>query len=89
MPLTLSTSDLWPLICGLSAVIFVYNALLILYRLYLSPPAKFPGSKLAAATLWYESIVDIWSNNFHDILLEMHKKHGELQTAKLDLVCKT
>ena len=31
----------------------------IVWRLYLSPIAKFPGSKWASVTLWYEFYFDI------------------------------
>jgi hypothetical protein len=72
---------LWELLGGLTVFFIVYNVLLVGYRLYLSPLARFPGSKLAAASPWYESIIDIWSNDFHDVLLDMHRKHGEVQTT--------
>ena len=37
----------------------VYQVTLVVYRLYFSPLAKFPGPKLAAASLWYVDILDI------------------------------
>lgn len=61
---------------GIVALIFFYRALLIIYRLFLSPLAKFPGPKLAAATSWYEAFFDLRSKNFPDILSDLHDKYG-------------
>ena len=51
---------------------------LALYRFYISPLAKFPGSKLAALTLWYEAYYDIVERgNYTFKLKELHDKYGE------------
>lgn len=36
------------------AAVILYTVYGAIYRLYLSPVAKFPGPKLAALTFWYE-----------------------------------
>jgi hypothetical protein len=50
----------------------------VIYRLYLSPLAKFPGPKLAAATLWYEAYYDVVKKGQYTFKIkELHKKYGE------------
>ena len=61
---------------GIVALIFLYRALVIIYRLVLSPLAKFPGPKLAAATSWYEAFFDLRSKNFPDVLSSLHDRYG-------------
>ncbi|KAK3337578.1 cytochrome P450 [Cercophora scortea] len=57
----------------------VYNAGLIIYRLYFSPQAKFPGSKLAAASGWYEFYYDYWLDGQYIFEIErIHKKYGPI-----------
>lgn len=41
------------------AAVILYTVYGAIYRLYLSPVAKFPGPKLAALTFWYELYFDI------------------------------
>ncbi|KAK8091558.1 cytochrome P450 [Apiospora hydei] len=55
----------------------LYYLCIAVYRLYLSPIAKFPGPRIAAITPWYEKFIDLWSNQFHDVLRDMHKTYGK------------
>ena len=47
------------LIVALFGAWTLYFAVLVLYRILLSPIAKFPGPKLAAATYLYEGYYDV------------------------------
>lgn len=61
----------------LALSVLIYNVILIIYRLYFSPLAKFPGSKLAAATGWYEFYFDYWKNGKYIFEIErMHQVYG-------------
>jgi len=47
------------------------------WRLFLSPIAKFPGSKLAAVTFWYEFYYDAVKGGAYVYEIErMHKQYG-------------
>ena len=54
-----------------------YLVVLAVYRLYLSPLAKFPGPKLAALTSWYEFYHDaIRHGKYTFEIADMHKAYG-------------
>ena len=56
----------------------LYIVSLTIYRLYLSPLAKFPGPKLAALTRCYEAYYDIvLKGQFGFNIQDMHKKYGK------------
>jgi hypothetical protein len=46
---------------------------LVVYRLFISPLAKFPGPKLAAISGWYESYYDLIHKGKY--LFEIEKMH--------------
>lgn len=50
---------------------------LIIYRLYLSPIAHFPGPKIVAVTQWYELYYDLVHRGSYLFQIErMHDKYG-------------
>ncbi|KAH0437675.1 cytochrome P450 [Colletotrichum camelliae] len=66
------------LVYFLLAAVITHRIGLIVYRLYLSPLAKFPGPKIAAATSWYEGFWDLWNAQFPEVVKDMHEKYGPI-----------
>jgi hypothetical protein len=59
--------------------ILLYCVAVVTYRLYLSPLSKFPGPKLAAATLLYEAYYDVIKGGQYTFKIkELHEQYGEL-----------
>ncbi|GAB1317090.1 Cytochrome P450 monooxygenase [Madurella fahalii] len=57
--------------------LFIYCTILVVYRLWLSPLAKFPGPKLAAATGWVEFYHDVVRTGKYVFeIRRMHKIYG-------------
>ncbi|KAL8745471.1 MAG: hypothetical protein Q9190_002381 [Brigantiaea leucoxantha] len=69
-----------PSVLGLFAVGFpLYLLTLVIYRLFLSPLARFPGSKLTAASGWYETYLDVYrGGQFTFRIEEWHKRYGPI-----------
>ncbi|KAH8198415.1 hypothetical protein TruAng_007399 [Truncatella angustata] len=60
-------------------ICIIYLAGLLYYRLYLSPLAKFPGPKIAAASKWYEFYYDvIRRGQFTFQIQKMHREYGPI-----------
>lgn len=59
-------------------VIFCF--LVVVYRLFFSPIAGFPGPWLAAATFGYEFYYDLWPHSFVYMwkIRELHEKYGPI-----------
>ncbi|KAI9785213.1 MAG: hypothetical protein M1835_003379 [Candelina submexicana] len=62
---------------AISLIIYIcYGAI---YRLYVSPIAKFPGPKLAALTFWYEFYYDVYKRGKYTWKLkELHQDFGPI-----------
>jgi hypothetical protein len=59
--------------------ILLYSVVVVIYRLFLSPLSKFPGPKLAAATLLYEAYYDvILGGQYTFKIKELHERYGDL-----------
>lgn len=55
----------------------VYLLVLVVYRLYFSPLAHFPGSRLAASTGWYETYLDVFKGGQFIFQIEKwHRQYG-------------
>lgn len=66
-----------PVVGALTALYVAYLVGLVVYRLYLSPLAQFPGPKLAAVSKWYEFYYDVvLRGQFTFQIQRMHKKYG-------------
>jgi hypothetical protein len=67
------------LLAAVSLSFVAYLVGLAVFRLYLSPIAKFPGPKLAALTKWYEFYYDVvLRGKYSDHITELHKIYGML-----------
>lgn len=51
---------------------------LAIYRLYLTPSAKFPGPRLAALCYWYEFYYDVWPHEgqYTWKIRQLHQEYG-------------
>ena len=60
-----------------AGALLLYLVCLAIYRLYLSPIAKFPGPKLAALSLWYEFYHDVVRGGQYCFKInELHDQYG-------------
>jgi hypothetical protein len=65
------------MVYGLPALILLVFIIRKVYSVYFGPLSKFPGQKLAAATLWYEFYYDvILRGNYTFKIQQLHRKYG-------------
>jgi len=63
---------------ALGIISIIYIAWLLIYRLWLSPVAFFPGSLWPRITFWYEFYYEwIKPGQYHRKIQEMHAKYGK------------
>lgn len=66
-------------VVGLLCCYSLYLIYLILYRLYFSPIASFPGPRLAALTFWYEFYHDVLRRGQYEFeIAYLHKQYGPI-----------
>lgn len=69
----LSAVNIWTVITAIVA----YTLNLVIYRLYFSPLAGFPGPKLTAVTEWYEIYYNLVKDGkFFRKIPEWHEQYG-------------
>jgi hypothetical protein len=67
-------------VLAITFIIFSFLCLVVLtiYRLYLSPIAKFPGPKLAAATYLFEGYYDVVKRGKYTFKIrDLHAEYGQ------------
>ena len=67
---------------------FLTELYCLIYNVYFSPCANFPGPRLAAATSWWKTYVEVWQGiNMTDILPGLHEKYGKSNTIYRTMSC--
>jgi hypothetical protein len=79
LPIELSKISLIEAIAILVILYTLYGINLAIYRVYFHPLSKYPGPKLAAATLWYEFYFDVVKRGrFAWEIRRMHSVYGSI-----------
>lgn len=74
---------LWMYLYGAILISFTYIICLIIYRLFLSPLANFPGPTLAAVSGWYEAYFQLVKQGRFTWQIEsLHEKYGPVVRIK-------
>ena len=65
------------MLASVAVALLLYLGWLVVWRLYLSPLASFPGPKLAALSRWYEAYYEIiCKGKFSRKIDELHDCYG-------------
>lgn len=83
VPVSFVDYSTWDVLTVAFATYCLYVVLLVVYRLYSSPLSSIPGSKLAAATGWYETyyqLVKKGGGQFTFKIAEWHRNYGIINT---------
>lgn len=68
-------------VLSLAAGLVLYSVVGIVYRVYFSPLSRFPGPKLAAATLLFEAYYDVIKQGQYTFKIrELHKQYGSSES---------
>ncbi|KAL3296583.1 cytochrome p450 family protein [Colletotrichum asianum] len=60
-------------------LLLTYTACIAIYRVFLSPLAKFPGPKIAALSTWYEFYHDVVQpGKFTTHIQDLHRRYGPI-----------
>ena len=66
-----------PVLGALLALTVVWELVRVVYNLYLSPLARFPGPTWAAATEWWKTYVEVvQQKSFAHELIKLHRRYG-------------
>ncbi|KAI0895194.1 putative benzoate 4-monooxygenase cytochrome P450 [Annulohypoxylon nitens] len=72
------TANYKRIISGFLVSLVLYWSCVVVYRVFFSGLAKFPGPRLAAATSWYEAFFDLYGAKFPDVLEKLHDEYGPI-----------
>ena len=79
MPFALSLATL---AAHATIITLSYTIYGLIWRLFFSPLAKYPGPKLAAATRWYEFYYDVLKRNrFSWEIQRLHDLYGRISSC--------
>lgn len=62
-----------------AALLCLWSLSKAVYNVYFHPLSRFPGPKLAVASLWWQTYLDLWKKDSLSLkLVELHATYGNL-----------